>query len=40
MVPKKLVILGGFFLLGGLIFLGSAAATERCVLLELFTSCT
>ena len=39
MLPTKLIIFGGVILFIGLIFLGSAAAVERCVLLELFTNC-
>ena len=39
MLSKRLIISVGFILFVGLIFLGSASAVERCVLVELFTNC-
>jgi hypothetical protein len=40
MLSKKWIVLGGATLLAVLLFLSTAGATERCVFMELFTSCT
>jgi hypothetical protein len=40
MLSKKLIILGGAALLAVLIFLSTAGATDRCVVLELMTNCS
>ena len=40
MRKKVLIVLMGFLLMTSLALVGSAGATERTVLMEMFTQCT